>query len=159
MHHDDSPVLTTSCKQNAHVGMPIGQHFTDGRFWSYAASEVKVDLTAQSYRRSSRVGALCLTGASTYGDRWEQSSFPGWPTGLRFGYARILLRCAVAYLLLAVSACAADALGVGGVRFHCGCDESCWCKRPGLTLLRWVTPRGWHHLGLTADEMRAGIER
>jgi len=55
-HHDDSPAVTTNCKQNAHVGMPIGQHCTDERFWSYAASEVKVDLTVQSYRRSSSVG-------------------------------------------------------------------------------------------------------
>ncbi len=71
------------------------------------------------------------------------------------GMRRILLRSAEAYLLLAVSARAADALGVGGVRFHCGCDESCWCKRPGLTLLRWVTPRVWHQIGLTPDEKRA----
>jgi len=84
----------------------------------------------------------------------EEEQTPA-PSGMR----RILLRSAMAYLLLAVSARAADALGVGGVRFHCGCDESCWCKRPSLTLFRWVTPRGWHHIGLTPDEKRARIER
>lgn len=24
----------------------------------------------------------------------------------------------------------------------CGCAEDCWCKRPGLSLFRWVFPRG-----------------
>lgn len=70
---------------------------------------------------------------------------------------RILLRSAVAYLLLAVSARAADALGVGGFRFHCGCAESCWCQGQGVTLFRWVTPRGWHRIGLTQEEKRARI--
>lgn len=24
----------------------------------------------------------------------------------------------------------------------CGCAEDCWCKRPGLSVFRWVFPRG-----------------
>jgi hypothetical protein len=24
----------------------------------------------------------------------------------------------------------------------CGCAEDCWCKRPGLSVFRWVLPRG-----------------
>jgi hypothetical protein len=24
----------------------------------------------------------------------------------------------------------------------CGCAEDCWCHRPGLSLFRWVFPRG-----------------
>jgi hypothetical protein len=52
----------------------------------------------------------------------------------------------------AVGTRVADALGLGGRRLRCGCEESCWCKRPGLTVLRWVTPGRWHHIGLTPDE-------
>jgi hypothetical protein len=68
---------------------------------------------------------------------------------------RILLRAVAAVLLLAVGTRAADALGVGGVRLHCGCVETCWCKRPGLTVFRWVTPGRWHHIGLTAEEKQS----
>lgn len=24
----------------------------------------------------------------------------------------------------------------------CGCEDDCWCKRPGLSVFRWVFPRG-----------------
>jgi hypothetical protein len=24
----------------------------------------------------------------------------------------------------------------------CGCSQACWCKRPGLSLFRWVFPIG-----------------
>ena len=68
---------------------------------------------------------------------------------------RILLGAFAAVLLLAVGTRAADALGVGGVRLRCGCVETCWCKRQGLTVFRWVTPRRWHHIGLTADEKQS----
>jgi len=54
----------------------------------------------------------------------------------------------VLFLLVAVSTRAADALGVGGRRLHCACKESCWCKRPRLTLFRWVTPGRWHQIRL-----------
>ena len=65
---------------------------------------------------------------------------------------RILLTAVAAVLLLAVGTRAADALGIGGPRLRCGCTETCWCKRPGLTVFRWATPAGWHHIGLTAEE-------
>ena len=65
---------------------------------------------------------------------------------------RILLGAVAAVLLLAVGTRAADALGIGGPRLRCGCTETCWCKRPGLTVFRWATPAGWHHIGLTAEE-------
>jgi hypothetical protein len=68
---------------------------------------------------------------------------------------RILLGGIVAVLLLAVGTRTADALGIGGPRLRCGCTETCWCKRPGLTVFRWITPGRWHHIGLTADEKRA----
>jgi hypothetical protein len=65
---------------------------------------------------------------------------------------RILLGAVAAVLLLAAGTRAADALGVGGIRLRCGCVETCWCKRPSLTVFRWVTPGRWHHIGLTAEE-------
>jgi hypothetical protein len=68
---------------------------------------------------------------------------------------RILLGGVVGVLLLAVGTRAADALGIGGSRLRCGCVETCWCKRPGLTVFRWVTPGGWHHIGLTAEEKQS----
>jgi len=68
---------------------------------------------------------------------------------------RILLGGVAGALLLAVGTRAADALGIGGPRLRCGCTETCWCKRPGLTVFRWVTPRRWHHIGLTAEEKRS----
>jgi hypothetical protein len=68
---------------------------------------------------------------------------------------RIFLGAVAAVLLLAVGTRAADALGVGGVRLRCGCVETCWCQRPGLTVFRWVTPGRWHHLGLTAEEKQS----
>ena len=71
------------------------------------------------------------------------------------GMRRILLGGIAGVLLLAVGTRAADALGVGGPRLRCGCTETCWCKRPGLTVFRWVTPGRWHHIGLTAEEKRS----
>ena len=68
---------------------------------------------------------------------------------------RILLIAVEAVLLLAVGTRAADALGVGGDRLRCGCVETCWCKRPGLTVFRWVTPGRWHQIALTAEEKRS----
>lgn len=43
------------------------------------------------------------------------------------------------YLLLALGNKAAEAAGA----IRCGCADECWCKRPGLSLFRWVFP--WQH--------------
>lgn len=42
------------------------------------------------------------------------------------------------YLLAALMTRAAEAAGIR----ECGCDDECWCKRPGLSAFRWVFPRG-----------------
>jgi hypothetical protein len=68
---------------------------------------------------------------------------------------RILLGGVAGVLLLAVGTRAADALGIGGPRLRCGCTETCWCKRPDLTIFRWVTPGRWHHIGLSAEEKQS----
>src|SRR5215467_2025441 len=71
------------------------------------------------------------------------------------GMRRILLGAVAAVLLLAIGTRAADALRVGEVRLRCGCVETCWCKRPGLTFFRWITPGRWHHIGLTAEKKQS----
>lgn len=43
-----------------------------------------------------------------------------------------------AYLGVAVLARVRERSG----RLTCGCSSSCWCKRPGLSLFRWVLPVG-----------------
>jgi hypothetical protein len=48
----------------------------------------------------------------------------------------------------------AEAEGIGRT---CGCHGDCWCKKPGLTLFRWVLPRRAHHMW-TEDEKRAFAE-
>ena len=68
---------------------------------------------------------------------------------------RIVVKAVALYLLLAAGTRTADTLGVGGNRLRCGCHESCWCKRPHLTLFRWVTPARWHRIGLGPDEKTA----
>jgi hypothetical protein len=29
-----------------------------------------------------------------------------------------------------------------GAVYRCGCEADCWCKRPSLTVFRWVFPYG-----------------
>jgi hypothetical protein len=74
------------------------------------------------------------------------------------GVRRIVLAALAGYVLVAVATRAAEALGLGGRRLRCGCVETCWCKRPGMTLLRWVTPARWHRIGLSPQDKarRAG---
>lgn len=43
------------------------------------------------------------------------------------------------FLLLASANRVAERLGV----MRCECDQGCWCRRPGLSLFRWVFP--WGH--------------
>ena len=33
-----------------------------------------------------------------------------------------------------------------GAMYRCACQSECWCRKPGLTLFRWVFPYG-HKLG------------
>jgi hypothetical protein len=63
---------------------------------------------------------------------------------------RLLLALISAYLFAAVVTRAAEAVGIGPRR--CGCEPDCWCKNPGLTLFRWVTPKRKHHLLTPADK-------
>ncbi len=51
---------------------------------------------------------------------------------------RPILALAVGYLVIGL---VTRLMEVAGTR-TCGCDPDCWCKMPGLSLLRWVLPRG-----------------
>lgn len=44
-----------------------------------------------------------------------------------------------AYVLIAVGNRLAEHLGA----MRCGCATDCWCRKPGLSLFRWVFP--WEH--------------
>ena len=71
------------------------------------------------------------------------------------GMRRILMAAVTGVLLIAIGTRAAEALRVGGPRLRCACTEACWCKRPALTVFRWVTPGRWHLLGLAPEEKRS----
>lgn len=50
---------------------------------------------------------------------------------------RIVLSFVVGYVILALVGRAKEAAGL----MTCDCDPDCWCRRPDLSLFRWVFPR------------------
>ena len=52
---------------------------------------------------------------------------------------RVLTGTLGLYLLFALIGNFAERIGA----VTCGCSEDCWCKKPGLSVFRWVFPR-WH---------------
>jgi hypothetical protein len=50
----------------------------------------------------------------------------------------MVLRLVSLYVLFAVIGRFVE--GMGAVRYQCAPD--CWCRRAGLSLFRWVFPRG-----------------
>ena len=44
---------------------------------------------------------------------------------------------ALGYVALALISRAKEAAGM----IECGCYPDCWCRKPGLSLFRWVFPR------------------
>jgi hypothetical protein len=57
---------------------------------------------------------------------------------------------ALGYLILAFTSRAKEAAGL----LTCDCYPDCWCRRPGLSLFRWVFPRFHHNPGLEAWKER-----
>lgn len=55
-----------------------------------------------------------------------------------------VLSVAIGYLILAVASRAQEAAGY----MSCDCEPDCWCRKPGLSLFRWVFPRFHHNRGL-----------
>jgi hypothetical protein len=60
--------------------------------------------------------------------------------------ARLLRWLIGGYVLIAVLNRVAEALGLR----RCGCAPDCWCKRPVLSIFRWVFPYG--HRGYSPHE-------
>lgn len=60
---------------------------------------------------------------------------------------RVVAIVVAGYLLVALGNKLVERMG--GIR--CGCAEDCWCRRPGLSLFRWVFPR-WHRTTHTPEE-------
>jgi hypothetical protein len=61
-------------------------------------------------------------------------------------WKRSLIGVLSAYLLAALIGRMAESSG----RPVCGCASDCWCKKPVLSLFRWVLPFG--HSSLTPGE-------
>ena len=59
---------------------------------------------------------------------------------------RFVLSLIIGYVLLALVGLAKEAAGLR----TCGCYPDCWCKKPGLSLFRWVFPRFHHNPELEA---------
>ena len=51
---------------------------------------------------------------------------------------RIVVALAGGYILLAVLGHVKERSGA----VRCTCTEECWCKKPGISLFRWVFPFG-----------------
>lgn len=64
---------------------------------------------------------------------------------------RAVLVAMGAYLLLAVGNKVAEAAGAR----RCGCADGCWCRRPYVSLFRWVFP--WRHQGHQDKELGEGV--
>jgi hypothetical protein len=57
---------------------------------------------------------------------------------------KLVLWLALVYLVLALTSRAKEAAGF----LTCDCYPDCWCRKPGLSLFRWVFPRFHHNPGL-----------
>lgn len=56
------------------------------------------------------------------------------------------------YVLIAAGNKIAEAAGA----MTCGCAEDCWCRRPGLSLFRWVFP--WGHHSTHSSQQKADLD-
>ena len=63
---------------------------------------------------------------------------------------KVLLSLVLGYVVLGLIGRAKEAAGV----MTCGCYPDCWCRKPGLSLFRWVFPRYHHNPELEAWKKR-----
>jgi DNA-binding CsgD family transcriptional regulator len=63
---------------------------------------------------------------------------------------KLLAVLALGYIALALYYRAREAAGL----LTCECLADCWCRRPGLSIFRWVFPRFHHNPLLTEEEKR-----
>jgi hypothetical protein len=62
---------------------------------------------------------------------------------------RVLVPVLALYLLAALIGRVSEKQG----RSVCGCDPNCWCKKPVLSVFRWVFP--FAHRGPSAEDKAA----
>jgi len=63
---------------------------------------------------------------------------------------RIVLALVVGYVFVALVGRAKEAAGLR----TCSCYADCWCKKPRLSLFRWVFPRFHHNPEIEAWKKR-----
>lgn len=63
---------------------------------------------------------------------------------------KLLLSFILGYVVLGLVARAKEAAGM----MTCDCYPDCWCRKPGLSIFRWVFPRYHRNPGLEAWQKR-----
>ena len=61
---------------------------------------------------------------------------------------KLIVVLGLGYVALALIYRAREAAGL----LTCDCYSDCWCRKPGLSVFRWVFPRYHHNPGLEAWE-------
>jgi hypothetical protein len=82
------------------------------------------------------------------GRREDGARQPG--RAYRVTVKRLVARVVGMYLLFAVIGRFIEKMGA----VECGCDSSCWCKRPILSTFRWVFP--YRHRGCGVEKPAGG---
>jgi hypothetical protein len=122
-----------------------------GCLWEAASSRGSVHRAAVAHRRAAPVADVELGARRNAAARsgrirssgviWSANRSPA-PSRRRIVpvVKRVLQRLVSLYLLFALIGRFVE--GMGAVQ--CGCASDCWCKRPSLSLFRWVFPWGHH---------------
>ena len=88
-----------------------------------------------------------LVGMLREGERRSDHSMTqSWVRGREEAAAALVL----GYVTLALYYRAREAAGL----LTCDCYQDCWCRKPGLSIFRWVWPRYHQNPGLTEEEKR-----
>jgi hypothetical protein len=66
---------------------------------------------------------------------------------------RVILSFAIGYVVLGIVTRAKEAVGL----YTCTCYSDCWCKKPGLSVFRWVFPR-FHHEMTPEERYRQQVD-
>ncbi len=66
---------------------------------------------------------------------------------------RVLMSLALGYVVLGLITRLREAAGA----YTCSCDPDCWCRKPSLSLFRWVFPR-FHRNQAMAAWKRSQVE-
>jgi hypothetical protein len=107
------------------------------------------DITNEQPRRS-RSSARCEDGVyAAAAERRVPVDAPRTSVYVRV-VRRILMSLALGYVVLALFTKAKEAAGLQS----CDCYPDCWCRKPGLSLFRWVFPQFHHNAGLEAWKKR-----